>query len=64
MIADQHSGAPDAADFIDALITMKDVTCDLPQTYEISPGVALGRYTIRRIIKADGSKMVKKMHTT
>jgi hypothetical protein len=29
---------------------------DLPQIYEGEPGKPLGRYTIRRILKTDGSK--------
>jgi hypothetical protein len=64
MIADQHGGGiPDLATFTDALTTMKEITCDLPQTYEIDTGVALGHYTIRRIMKADGSTKVRKMKT-
>jgi hypothetical protein len=61
-IYDQHGGGiPDLATFTDALTTMKEITCDLPQTYEINTGVALGRYTIRRIMKVDGSKKLRKM---
>jgi uncharacterized protein YhfF len=61
-IYDRHGGGvPDLAVFQAALITMKEIHSDLPQTYEIQPGVALGRYTIRRIMKMDGSKMLRKM---
>ena len=62
MIYDQHNGGmPDLVVFTRALITMKEVYVDLPQTYEATPGVALGRYTIRRIIKPDGTKALRKM---
>jgi hypothetical protein len=33
---------------------------DLPQIYEAEPGKTLGRYTIRRILKTDGSKKITK----
>jgi hypothetical protein len=62
LIFDQHGGGmPDLDVFTDALITMKEVFVDLPQTYEATPGVALGRYTVRRIIKTDGTKVLRKM---
>jgi hypothetical protein len=62
-IYDQHNGGmPDKSVFEAALTTMKEITVDLPQTYEIQTGVALGHYTIRRIMKMDGSKMMRKMH--
>ncbi|MBN1318520.1 MAG: hypothetical protein JXA42_23775 [Anaerolineales bacterium] len=62
MIYDRHSGGmPDSATFEAALTTMKEINVDLPQTYEAEPGVALGNYTIRRILKTDGTKKVKKM---
>ena len=46
-----------------ALITMKEITCDLPQIYEVQPGVALARYTIRRILHVDGTKALRKFRT-
>jgi hypothetical protein len=61
-IYDGHSGmAVDKATMEAALITMKEVYVDLPQWYEVEPGVVLGKYTIRRILKTDGSKVLKKM---
>jgi len=61
MIYDQHGGGmPDISVFQAALTTMKEIYVELPQTYEVQPGVALGQYTIRRILKIDGSKMLKK----
>jgi hypothetical protein len=64
MIFDMHGGGmPDKADFEAALKTMKEVHVDLPQTYEALPNVTLGTYTIRRIMKTDGSKMLRKMRT-
>jgi hypothetical protein len=35
-----------------ALTTMKDVYFDKPQVFEAKPGVPLGRYIIRRALKA------------
>lgn len=52
------SDAPPAR--YNALTTMKEVTCDLPQTYSASPGTTLGNFTIRRILKTSGDKKVKK----
>jgi hypothetical protein len=40
---------------------MKEIHVDLPQTYEVEPGISLGNYTIRRILKVDGTKMMRKM---
>ncbi|HMA33937.1 MAG TPA: hypothetical protein VKY74_05590 [Chloroflexia bacterium] len=61
-IFDQHGGGmPDKAVFEAALITMKEIHVDLPQTYTAKPGTPLGKYTIRRILKTDGSKKLKKM---
>ena len=61
MIYDQHGGGiPDLAVFQNALVTMKEIYCDLPQTYSVKPGEALGRYIVRRILKTDGSKRVKR----
>jgi hypothetical protein len=59
---DQHGGGmPDKDVFEAALITMKEIHHDLPQIYEAKPGVALGRFLIRRILKTDGSKTLNKM---
>lgn len=61
-IADRHGGGmPDKAVFEAALTTMKEIHVELPQTYEAEPGVALGRYLVRRILKLDGSKKLRKM---
>ena len=43
---------------------MKEVTCDLPQTYSATPGTTLGNFTIRRILKDNGDKKVKKWKRT
>jgi hypothetical protein len=60
-VYDQHGGGiPDLADFQAALIAMKEITCDLPQIYEVTPGAALARFNVRRILRVDGSKMVAK----
>jgi hypothetical protein len=65
MIYDQHSGGmPSLATFQNALKTMKEVYVDLPQVYEAQPGVTLGRYTVRRIMKTNGDKKLKKMVVT
>ncbi len=62
MIYDRHGGGmPDLATFQNALITMKEMTVSLPQTYEAQPGVVLGKYLITRILKTDGTKKVKKV---
>ena len=59
---DQHGGGmPDKAVFEAALTTMKEIHVDLPQTYTAKPGTPLGSYTIRRILKTDGSKKLRKM---
>ena len=61
-IYDQHGGGmPDKAVFEAALTTMKEIQVDLPQTYTAKPGTPLGRFTIRRILKLDGSKKLRKM---
>jgi hypothetical protein len=54
-IADQHGGYPDLRNLVANLVTPKDVEVELPQTYEARPGVALGNYTVTRILKADGT---------
>lgn len=60
-IYDQHGGGmPDLATFQAALITMKEIYTDLPQTYEAEPGVTLGSYVVRRILKTNGDKKLKK----
>ena len=46
--------------FKDALKTMKDSSDQMIQTYESGPGVAIGKYRIRRTVKPDGSKWVEK----
>jgi hypothetical protein len=60
---DRHSGGVDKARLEAALTTMKDVYVDLPQTYSSEPGVALGKYTVRRITKENGDKKIKKWKT-
>ncbi len=63
-IGDRHSGfRPTLAQLQAALITMKEVHVELPQTYEAQPGVALGNYTVRRIMKPDGTLKLKKWKT-
>jgi hypothetical protein len=63
-IADRHSGfRATKAQLEAALVTMKEVYVDLPQTYEAQPGVALGNYTVRRIMKPDGTLKLKKWKT-
>jgi hypothetical protein len=60
-IGDQHGGGmPDKAVFVAALVTMKEITNEIRQTYEVQPGVALGSYIIRRTLRLDGSKWVRK----
>ena len=64
MFYDQHSGGmPDKATFEAALVTMKEIYVDLPQTYSAEPGKPVGKYTVRRILKTDGTKKVKKWKT-
>jgi hypothetical protein len=61
MFYDQHGGGmPDKAAFDAALVAMKEIYVDLPQIYEAEPGKELGKYTVRRILKTDGSKKIKK----
>jgi hypothetical protein len=60
-IHDQHDGGLlDKADFEAALTTMKEIRCEIVQTYSVKPGTALARYRITRILKPDGTKLVKK----
>jgi hypothetical protein len=62
--SDVHSGSmPDKATFEAALVAMKEIYVDLPQTYSAQPGTPLGKFTIRRILKTDGTKKLKKWQT-
>lgn len=54
-IADQHGGHPDLSNLVSNLAAPKDIEVALPQTYEAKPGKALGRYTVTRVLKADGT---------
>lgn len=60
-IGDRHGGHPDLSRLVSKLAAPKDVHVVLPQVYEAQPGVALGRYRVTRILKADGTtwKMTK-----
>jgi hypothetical protein len=61
LFGDRHGGGmPDKATFEAALVKMKEIYVDLPQIYEAEPGKTLGKYTIRRILKTDGSKKITK----
>ncbi len=61
-IYDLHGGGmPDKPVFEAALVTMKEITVDLPQTYETRPGVVLANYTVRTILRTDGTKWVRKL---
>ena len=63
-VFDVHNGGmPNLATFTAALITMKQITCDLPQTYEVQPGIALAKFTVRRILHTDGTKWLNKIKT-
>jgi hypothetical protein len=63
-IGDQHDGHPDLSNLVTNLAAPKDVGVALPQTYEATPGTALGNFTITRILKADGTTWkVKKAKT-
>ncbi len=44
----------------EALVPMKEVYFDKPQIFEAKPGVPLGRYIIRRILKPNGQMAMKK----
>lgn len=59
-IADQHGGQPDVSNLVSQLATPKEIQIALPQTYEAQPGTALGKYTVTRVRKVDGSWKVKK----
>jgi hypothetical protein len=59
-IADQHSGMSGGPEAQAQLVTPKTVEKALDQAYESNPGTVLGRYTITRILKTDGSKKITK----
>lgn len=59
-IRDRHDGSPDVSNLVSNLVTPKDIEVALPQTYEAQPGTALGRYTVTRVRKTDGTWRVKK----
>lgn len=59
-IADQHGGNPNVDNLVGNLAAPKDIEIALPQTYEAQPGTALGRFTITRVHKSDGTWKVKK----
>ena len=62
VITDTHvDGFPSLATLQSALVKMREVHSDLPQIYESKPGTTLGRYIIRRIVKADGTPKIRKM---
>ncbi len=63
-IWDQHGGIlSQKADIEPHLKAWKEIHNDLFQIYEAEPGKPLGKYTIRRIIKADGSLALRKFKT-
>lgn len=63
-IWDVHSGIlSQKADIEPSLKAWKEIHNDLFQVYEAEPGKPLGKYTIRRIIKADGTIAMKKFKT-
>lgn len=59
-ITDEHSNHPNVDSLVTNLVSPKDIEIALPQTYEAQPGTALGRYTVTRVRKPDGSWKVKK----
>lgn len=59
-MADQHGGMAGGDEAKAQLVAPKQVEKILDQTYESEPGTALGRYTITRILKTDGSKKITK----
>jgi hypothetical protein len=54
-IADRHGGHPDLSNLVSKLARPKDIEVALPQVYEAKPGTALGKYTVTRVLKADGT---------
>ena len=63
-IWDQHSGIlSQKAQIEPHLKAWKEIHNDLYQVYEAEPGRTLGKYTIRRIIKADGTLALRKFKT-
>jgi hypothetical protein len=59
-IADQHTGMAGGDEARAQLAAPKQIEKILDQTYESEPGTALGRYTITRIMKTDGTKKITK----
>jgi hypothetical protein len=59
-ITDEHSNHPNVDTLVSNLVSLKEIEVALPQTYEAQPGTELGRYTIARVRKTDGSWKVKK----
>jgi hypothetical protein len=59
-IADRHGGMAGGDEAKAQLAQPKQVEKILDQTYETEPGTALGKYTITRILKTDGSMKVTK----
>jgi hypothetical protein len=63
-IWDGHTGILSTkADIEPHLKAWKEIHNDVFQVYEAEPGKVLGKYTIRRIIKADGSLALRKFKT-
>jgi len=54
-IFDMHAGHDDLSNLVTNLAAPKDIEVALPQTYEANPGTALANFTIKRILKADGT---------
>lgn len=53
-IVDQHGGTYNLGDLVANLVKPKDIEVTLPQVFEATPGTTLGKYTITRVLKADG----------
>jgi hypothetical protein len=63
-IFDKHDGHSDLTNLVANLTAPKDIEVVLPQTYEATPGTALGNFKITRVLKADGTTWkVKKAKT-
>lgn len=54
-ISDEHGKHPDLSNLVSNLAAPKQVEVRNPQIYEAKPGTALGRYTITRVLKSDGT---------
>ena len=54
-IFDQHGGHPNLSNLVSKLAMPKDIEVALPQVYEAKPGTELGKYTVTRVLKADGT---------